>query len=78
MSRSVTTRWLVAVGCVVLLVGLMTLSLLIGSRTLTLSASFRGLFAHDRSLEGIVVWQLRMPRTLLAVLVGAALAVAGG
>lgn len=33
----------------------------------------RGLLARDDSAEAIIVWQLRMPRTALAILVGAAL-----
>ena len=60
------------------LVGLLgLLSLAIGSRGLTLSEAWTGLIGHDQTVNSIVVWRLRMPRTILAIVVGACLAVAG-
>ena len=60
------------------LVGLLgLLSLAIGSRGLTLSEAWTGLIGHDQTVNSIVVWRLRMPRTILAIVVGACLSVAG-
>ena len=60
------------------LLGLLGLaSLAIGSRSLTLGEAWSGLVDHDSSVNSIVVWRMRMPRTALTVTVGAALAVAG-
>ena len=53
------------------------LSLAIGSRGLTLSEAWTGLIGHDQTVNSIVVWRLRMPRTILAIVVGACLSVAG-
>ena len=53
------------------------LSLAIGSKNLSLGEVWNGLLSADGSRESIIVWQLRMPRTLLAIAAGAALAVSG-
>lgn len=65
------------VGGLGLLALLGLVSLAVGSKDLTLAEAWRGLLAHDGSRESIIVWKLRMPRTALAIAVGAALAVAG-
>ncbi len=66
--------WMVGIAAIVVL---SILSLSIGSRYLPLAQAWAGLLHHDRSPASIIVWQLRLPRTLLAIVVGAALAVAG-
>ena len=53
------------------------LSLAIGSKNLSLDEVWNGLLAANGSRESIIVWQLRIPRTLLAIVAGAALAVSG-
>lgn len=63
-------------GCA-LVVLLALLSLAIGSKSLSIGEVWSGLLAGDGSRESIIVWQLRMPRTVLAILAGAALAVSG-
>ena len=63
-------------GCA-LVVLLAVLSLAIGSKNLSIGEVWSGLLAGDGSRESIIVWQLRMPRTVLATLAGAALAVSG-
>lgn len=60
-----------------LAIGFAVASLLVGSGELGPGQVMRGLLAHDSTSASIIVWQLRLPRTLLAVLIGAALAVAG-
>ncbi|TDW21958.1 FecCD family ABC transporter permease [Kribbella kalugense] len=65
------------VGLLALVVGLGFVSLAIGSRPLSLGQVGHAVFAPDGDAASIIVWRLRMPRTVLAVLVGADLAVAG-
>ena len=54
---------------------LITESLALGSRTLSPEEVWQGLLAHDNSVASKVVWELRIHRTVLAVVVGASLAV---
>lgn len=60
-----------------MLIVLITESLALGSRELTPAEVWQGLLAHDNSVASKVVWGLRIHRTILAIVVGAALAVAG-
>ncbi|WP_369374514.1 FecCD family ABC transporter permease [Promicromonospora sp. Populi] len=69
-----TGALLVGIGAIVVL-GLLSLS--IGSNNLSIGEVWTGLTTADGSRASIIVWQLRMPRTALAILVGAALAVSG-
>jgi len=62
---------------VLILLVLITESLALGSRTLSPEEVWQGLLAHDNSVASKVVWELRIHRTVLAVVVGASLAVAG-
>ena len=61
------------------LLGLLGLaSLAIGSRSLTPGEAWSGLMGHgQQTVSSVIVWRLRMPRTILAIVVGACLAVAG-
>jgi iron complex transport system permease protein len=56
---------------------LMAVGISLGSERLSLAEVWRGLTNSDHSSERIIVWDLRLPRVILAVLVGANLAVAG-
>lgn len=71
----------VAAAAVVALAALATLcavSLATGSREIALDAVWHAIrHPDDGSRDAIIVWQLRAPRTLLAVAVGVLLAVAG-
>lgn len=60
-------------GCLVLAV----LSLGVGARPLDPATVLSALFHPDGERAAIVVWQLRMPRTLLAIVAGCAMALAG-
>jgi len=62
---------------VLVLLVLITESLALGSRTLGPEEVWQGLLAHDNSVASKVVWELRIHRTVLAIVVGASLAVAG-
>ena len=72
----------VPVGGTVLVFGMLSVllclvSLAVGSHSLTLE-EVAGAFVPGRTtVASVIVWQLRMPRTVLAVMVGASLAVAG-
>ena len=76
--RSTFTRSLAPplLAALVLLV-LITESLALGSRALGPEEVWQGLLAHDNSVASKVVWELRIHRTVLAIVVGASLAVAG-
>ncbi|MGQ7296821.1 FecCD family ABC transporter permease [Quadrisphaera sp. KR29] len=84
-QRSRARRRAVAVLLVALLLAAAAASLALGSRALPLGTVVEvlrdGPDAESRpgaSEAAVIVWQLRVPRTLLGVLAGAALGVAGG
>ena len=64
-------------GATLLLLVLMAVGVSLGSERLSLAEVWRGLTNSDHTSERIIVWDLRLPRVILAVLVGANLAVAG-
>lgn len=67
-------------GVVLALLGLVCAVLLgfaVGSRALPLADVLGALAHHDDSDAAIIVWEQRLPRTLLGMLVGAALGVGG-
>lgn len=60
------------------LVTVALLSVMVGAKPIPLVAVFDAMFAYDAALEDhVVVWGLRIPRTLVGLVVGAALGVAG-
>lgn len=59
------------------LAALIILSLMVGSRMISPMDALNGLFSPGSGTASIIVWQLRIPRTLAAIAVGVALAVAG-
>ncbi len=65
-------------GILVLLLGLAYLSVAYGARTLSPSEVWSGLTTESDALNHAIVWQIRLPRLVDGMLVGAALAVAGG
>ena len=81
-GRSAPTSVGLPVGGTVLVLGVLSVllclvSLAVGSHSLTLE-EVAGAFVPGRTtVASVIVWQLRMPRTVLAVMVGASLAVAG-
>jgi len=52
-------------------------SLSMGNASISVVQAVKDLFSHTASLHQTVVWEIRLPRVLLAVLVGATLGVAG-
>lgn len=75
-SRS-RRRWAgLAIGAAALAVAV-ALSIAVGSRTVALGTVWQVLWHPDGSAESAIVHQLRLPRTLLGIGVGAALGLAG-
>ncbi|MFJ8686687.1 FecCD family ABC transporter permease [Micromonospora wenchangensis] len=63
--------------CALALLAAITASLAVGALPLTTGTVLRELVAHGDSEAGLIVWEVRLPRTVIAVCVGAALALAG-
>ncbi|MBX4912819.1 FecCD family ABC transporter permease [Rhizobium bangladeshense] len=67
-----------AIGLIVAAAMLATmLGLLVGAKTLSVETALRVLLAPDGKLESVLVWTLRLPRSLAAAAGGAGLAVSG-
>lgn len=69
-----------ALGLLALLAALavvVLLSLAIGSNPLPVADVWHGLLHRDASGASVIVWEMRLPRTVLGLLVGAAFGVAG-
>lgn len=77
MRTGVSVRTLVLVGSLTALVAVILLSIGFGSNRLSLGEVLHALFAYDGSYNDVVVRDDRLPRTVLGVLVGMALALAG-
>jgi iron complex transport system permease protein len=73
--RRGSLRGLVVLGALLVLSGL--LSLAIGSRTIPLGTVVDVLFGPDGSDASTIIHELRIPRTVLALVVGVALGIAG-
>jgi iron complex transport system permease protein len=63
--------------CAALVMIVIGASLGLGARDVSLAGVFNALFGFDGSTDQLVIRELRVPRTLLGLLVGAALGVAG-
>ncbi|MCB1740928.1 MAG: iron ABC transporter permease, partial [Gammaproteobacteria bacterium] len=64
-------------GLLLLLGTLACVSLLVGSSQLPARQVLGSLLGQDQPMVDIIVWQVRLPRTLLAIIVGGSLALAG-
>jgi len=73
LTRAVALTLIVSVA----LVGLVILSLAVGSRALAPADVVSALFSDRRDAVGVIVHELRVPRTLTALLAGSCLGVAG-
>ncbi len=77
LSRLTRRRMLGLAICAAVFALLVVLSLAVGSRQVSLGEVWRALFAYEGTTDHLVIRDLRIPRTILGVLVGAALGVAG-
>lgn len=65
-------------GLAVILICVLMLSMAVGARQIPLPMVWQALFAFDPSVtEHRIIWDLRLPRTLVGLMVGAALGLAG-
>ncbi|MFW0178410.1 FecCD family ABC transporter permease [Rothia sp. CCM 9418] len=80
-SPAQTVRYTQRIRWIILFVVLscigIVLSILFGSHSLTLHDIWSALTGHSSGIEEKIIWEQRIPRTLLAILCGAALAVSG-
>lgn len=79
MSRAqvATRRGLGLAAAIVALVVLIGLSIAVGSRNLAPEVVWRLLWSPDGSQDSVIIHDLRLPRTVMAIIVGAALGLAG-
>lgn len=75
--RAATMRWGGLLAGAVLLAGVCVLSLSVGARSIPFAAVWEVLFDGRGGEEGFIVRELRIPRTVLGLLAGAALGLAG-
>ncbi|MGH3243109.1 MAG: FecCD family ABC transporter permease [Spirillospora sp.] len=77
MRRSPARRPALLAGSLTLLVVLCLLSIAVGSKQIPLDDVARALTGPHDTRTGTIVWDVRLPRTLLGVLAGAALGLGG-
>ena len=70
-------RTTVLIGTGILLVLAAAASLMIGSVTFSFSEIINGLFRSEDTLERRIIWELRLPRLLIGLIVGMCLAASG-
>ena len=76
--RAEAVRLLGLVGALTVLGLVIMLSLAIGARSIPLSTSWHLLWNNDGSSQAAIIHDLRIPRTLIGLLVGASLGLSGG
>jgi iron complex transport system permease protein len=76
VARSGTAFAAVLLGALALLVVAALAGVIVGTRVLSPGDTFAGLLGQE-GVAATVIWELRLPRTLLGLLVGSALGVAG-
>ncbi|MBW0282966.1 ABC transporter permease [Rhodococcus sp. FH8] len=64
--------------CLVVLAAVLLLSIAVGSKTIPFGTVIDALVNYDDSNDHVIIRDLRLPRTLLGLIVGIALGVAGG
>lgn len=77
LAANNASKSLVLLVCVAALVVTMMLSIAIGSRNIDLAVVWQAVISPQDLDEHYVIWDLRIPRTVVAVTVGAALGIAG-
>jgi iron complex transport system permease protein len=76
-SEHRTREWMVCGALLLLLAATFTISLLAGRVWLPVGEVWRGLWSPDSNLAATIITQLRLPRAILALEVGAALGLSG-
>jgi len=76
-ARAQTLRFAGVLVALALLAFVCLLSLWVGSKSIPFSSTWSVLWHNDGSTEAVIIHDLRVPRTILGVLVGAALGLSG-
>ncbi len=76
-GRANSLRFAVLLAALGTLVLVCLLSVALGSRSIPLSAVWHVLWQHSDSADAFIIYDLRLPRTMIGLLVGAALGMAG-
>ena len=76
-SRYIGRKWVALISLAVVLLGVILISISVGSSRLPLSEILRALFGGGEASSRIIIWNIRMPRIAAGVSVGFALAMAG-
>lgn len=77
MKKMKTNHWQRIAWTGVILVMMLILAIGIGSVTLTPVETLKTIFGHGEELSRTIVWDLRVPRVLVALIVGINLAISG-
>ncbi len=75
--KGIILKWVFLAVCGVLLLVLITAALSIGSSDLSMMDSFRALLGMGEKETLTIVWRIRLPRVITAIIAGAGLAAAG-
>ena len=77
MERSISRTWLISGVILLLLVSTAVISLMAGRVWLPVADVWHGLWSREPNLATLIITQLRLPRAVLALEVGAALGLSG-
>ncbi|MGW9103025.1 FecCD family ABC transporter permease [Priestia megaterium] len=77
IKKQRTSRYIIAIISVFLLIAGIFIHVSVGSSSISITDVMRALFQPDNSKQTTVIQTLRLPRAVLAALIGASLAVAG-
>jgi iron complex transport system permease protein len=70
-------KWLFLLISLILLFIFVLISLSVGSSDMSLSESFKGLIGQGDDVTETIIWRIRLPRVVTAIIAGAGLAAAG-
>jgi iron complex transport system permease protein len=76
-ARDPVAAWSLPLGLSVLLLGLLVGSLFAGTVAIPAATIAEALLGRNETVLDVIVWELRVPRTILAALIGASLGLSG-
>ncbi|MET0955065.1 MAG: iron chelate uptake ABC transporter family permease subunit [Cryobacterium sp.] len=77
LVRTPGWRMLGLLVCLAVLITAILASILVGARGISVGTVLDAVFTFDGSTEHLIIWQLRIPRTVVGLVVGPALGLAG-
>ena len=75
--RHIRRKWLFIAGTVLALLVFIAVGITLGAADISISEAFKALLGMGEHWQRQIIWQIRLPRVLAAVLAGVALASAG-